>query len=200
MPHLKKAELLEGVVYMPPPPVSDDHGGPHFDLITWLGQYRAATPGVTGSDNTSLRLDMASEPQPDAHLRILASHGGQVRLGPDRHVEGALELAAEVAVSSIPIDLTVKLPIYQRNGVREYILWRVPNRTIDWFVLRGAEYERLPAGTDGVYRSEVLPGLWLDAAALVRGDMAAVLRVAQQGLACPEHTAFVRRLGEAAAR
>ena len=199
MPHLKKAELLEGVVYMPSP-VSSHHSDPHFDLIGWLAIYRFATPGVVGADNGSIRLDMGSEPQPDAHLRILESHGGQTRLSPEGYVEGGPDLAAEVGVSSIPIDLTVKLPIYQRNGVREYILWRVPNRAIDWFALRGSEYERLPAGADGVYRSEVLPGLWLDTAALVRGDLAAVSRVAQQGLAAPEYAAFVRRLEEAAAR
>ena len=199
MPHVKKAELLEGVVYMPSP-VSADHSGPHFRLIGWLALYEFATPGVTGDDNASVRLDMANMPQPDAHLRILASHGGQARVGADGYVEGAPELAAEVAVSSIPIDLNVKLPIYRRNGVREYLIWRVPDRQIDWFVLRGTEYERLGPGGDGVYRSEILPGLWLDAAALVRGDLAAVSRVAQQGLASPEHAAFVRRLEEEAAR
>jgi Putative restriction endonuclease len=198
MPHLKRAELLEGVVYMPSP-VSANHSGPHFDLIGWLGIYRFATPGVAGCDNGSIRLDMANEPQPDAHLRILASHGGQARVGTAGYVEGAPELAAEVAVSSIPIDLNVKLPIYQRNGVREYIIWRVPDREIDWFALRGTEYQRLTPGADGVYRSEVLPGLWLDAAALIRGDLPTVSRVAQQGLASPEHAAFIQRL-EATAR
>ncbi len=58
-------------------------------------------------------------------------------------MSGAPGLAAEISVSSIPIDLNVKLPIYRRNGVREYLIWRVPDREIDWFVLRGTEYERL---------------------------------------------------------
>jgi len=200
MPHLKRAELLEGVVYVPSPRVPVDHAGPHFDLIGWLGIYVAATPGISGSDSGSIRMDLTNEPQPDVHLRILASHGGQSRLSPEGYVERAPEVAAEVAVSSIPLDLNVKLPIYCRNGVREYLIWRVPDREIDWFVLRGTEYERLAPGADGVYRSQVLPGLWLDAAALVRGDLAAVSRVAQQGLASPEHAAFVRRLEEEAAR
>src|SRR5437773_5606378 len=65
MPHLKKAELIEGVVYVPSP-ISTNHSGPHFDVITWLGLYCAFTPGVKGFDNTSLRLDMDNEPQPDA--------------------------------------------------------------------------------------------------------------------------------------
>jgi hypothetical protein len=199
MPHLTKAELLEGVVYMPSP-VSDDHAGPHAHLIIWLGTYAWATPGVAVRDNGTLRLGVDSDPQPDAFLRILETHGGQSRLDADRLIEGAPELTAEVAVSSIPVDLGVKLPIYRRAGVREYVLWRVPHGEIDWFVRRGEEYERLAAGDDGVLRSEVFPGLWLDAAALVRGDLATVSRVAQQGLASPEHAAFVRRLAEAAGR
>ena len=84
MPEVKKAELLEGVVYMPPPPVSDEHGIPHFDLIGWLAMYRFATPGVVGADNATVRLDMANAPQPDALLRILASHGGHARIDAQR--------------------------------------------------------------------------------------------------------------------
>jgi hypothetical protein len=194
MPHVKKAELLEGVVYMPPLPVSDAHGGPHFDLIGWMALYRCVTPGVVGSDNGTLRLDLDNEPQPDAFLRMLASHGGQARVSADGYVEGAPEVVGEVAVSSVAIDLNVRLPLYRRNGVREVILWRVLDREIDWFVLRGEQYGRLPLGEDGIYRSEALPGLWLDPAALVRGEMMTVVQVAQRGLASPDHAAFVRRL------
>ncbi len=35
MPNLKKAELIEGVVYVPSP-VSRAHSAAHFDLIGWL--------------------------------------------------------------------------------------------------------------------------------------------------------------------
>ena len=87
MPHINKAELLEGVVYMPSP-VSSRHSNPHFRLIAWLGLYESATPGVMGDDNASVRLDMANEPQPDAALRILASHGGQARVDAEGYVEG----------------------------------------------------------------------------------------------------------------
>ncbi len=195
MPHVNKAELLDGVVYMPSP-VTAEHGGPHFDLVTWLGLYRLVTPGVVGGDNGTVRLDLGSEPQPDAHLRIEAAYGGQSHVGADRYVEGAPELVAEVAVSSIPIDLNVKLPLYQRNGVREYILWRVPDDAVDWYVLRGERYERLPLEAGGVYKSEVFPGLWLAPLALVRSEGAILIQVAQQGLASPEHGEFIRRLRE----
>jgi Uma2 family endonuclease len=196
MPHVNKAELLEGVVFMPSP-VSDDHCQSHFNLIAWLGMYAWSTPGVAGGDNGTLRLGADSDPQPDAFLRIRETHGGRSRLSADRLIEGAPELAAEVAVSSIPVDRNVKLPIYRRHGVQEYLLWRVPDGAIDWWVLRGGGYEPLAPAADGVLRSEVFPGVWLDAAALLRGDLTAVSRIAQQGIASPEHAAFVRRLAEA---
>jgi Uma2 family endonuclease len=198
MPHLKKAELIEGVVYMPSP-VSDDHSGPHFDLITWLGLYRMATPGVVGGDNGTLRLDLDNAPQPDAFLRILETHGGQARLDDDRYITGAPELVAEVAVSSVSLDLHGKLNVYRRNGVREYVVWRVQDGEVDWFVLRESRYEMRPRTPGGLYQSEVLPGLWLDPAALVRGDLLGVFPVVQQGLASAEHAAFVTRLQHAAA-
>src|SRR5438309_5414887 len=129
MPGLKKAELIEGVVYMPSP-VSVDHDGPHFDLIGWLATYRVMTPGVRGGDNGSLRLDLDNMPQPDAYLRVLEACGGQSRIDAEGYVEGAPELIAEVAATSASYDLHAKLHVYRRNGVREYIVWRVLDRQI----------------------------------------------------------------------
>ena len=197
-PGLKKAELIEGVVYMPPAVRWDHHAGPHADLITWLGVYRAGTPGVRVGAEGSLRLDLDNEPQPDAAMLIEPASGGQARISADDYVEGAPELVAEVAASSVGMDLNTKLRVYRRNGVREYLVWRVRDAAIDWFVLRQGRYEPLTAGADGILRSEVFPGLWMDAAAMVRSDVAAVLRVLQQGLAAPEHAAFAARLRPAA--
>ncbi len=194
MPNLKKAELIEGVVYMPSPVRVRRHGGPHFDLITWLGAYKVATPGVTGADNASVRLDLDNEPQPDVVFFIDPARGGQARITPDDYLEEAPELVAEIAASSASYDLNTKLNVYRRNGVREYIVWRVLDRQIDWFALREGEFVRLPLDDDGIYRSEVFPGLWLDPAALVRDDTQSVLTTLQLGLASREHIDFVARL------
>jgi Uma2 family endonuclease len=194
MPQLKKAELIEGKVHMPSPVRWNQHAGPHFDLITWLGVYRIHTPGIRGGDNGSLRLDMENEPQPDAALIIEPSHGGKVQLTPDDYVLGAPELVAEVAGSSASFDLTTKLRVYRRNQVREYLVWRVLDRAVDWFVWRQGQYDRLPFTPAGHYQSEAFPGLWLDSAALARADMVTVSLVLQQGLASPEHAAFVAQL------
>ncbi len=193
MPHVKKAELIEGVVYMPSPVSIEGHGAPHAHLITWLGVYESQTPGVQVADNSTVRLDWDNEPQPDAFLRILPEHGGQTR-NEGKYVAHGPEMAAEVASSSASYDLHDKKEAYRRNGVREYLVWRVDDRAIDWFVLRGGRYDSLPAGDNGIFRSEVFPGLWLDAAALLDANTSRVLEVLQQGLASPEHVEFVGRL------
>lgn len=193
MPALKKAELIEGVVYMPSPVRLRRHADPHFRLITWMGTYAAATPGIIGGDNATARLDMDNEPQPDVMLLVDPDHGGQAVITADDYVEKAPELVAEISGSSVSFDLHTKLNVYRRNGVREYLVWRVLDQQIDWFAIRSGEFEPMVPDAAGILRSVVFPGLWLDAAALVGGDMPRVLAVVHLGLASPEHAAFVTR-------
>jgi Uma2 family endonuclease len=176
-----------------PSPVSISQSDSHFDIITFLGIYRLATPGVLGGDNGTVRLDLENEPQPDAFLRIAPESGGRSRVG-GKYLEGPPELIAEIAVSSKSYDLHDKLRAYQRNGVQEYMVWRVEDGALDWFVLHQDRFEPLPVSADGLFRSEVFPGLWIDAAALLRGDLAQVIAALQQGIASPEHAAFVEKL------
>ena len=179
---------------MPSPVRLFRHGRPHSHFVTCLGTYEAGTAGVLGGDNSTARLDLDNEPQPDALLLIDPRRGGQARISADDYIEGAPELVAEVAASNVSIALGSKLHVYRRTGVREYIVWRVLERELDWFVLREGAYERLQPGGDGVYRSEIFPGLWLDATALLRGDLATVLAMVQRGIASPEHAVFVAKL------
>lgn len=198
MPKHIKAELLDGVVYLPSPVRFESHGGQDADLILWLGLYRIATPGVRAGVNTTIRLDLDNEPQPDSLFLIEPRCGGQAKIDTEGYIEGGPELAGETTASTASYDLHVKFHVYRRNGVREYIVWRVEDREIDWFVLREGNYERLPTSPDGILRSETFPGLWLDAAAMIRGDLARVNQVLQQGVATAEHAAFVARLSASA--
>lgn len=198
MPDLKKAELIDGVVHMASPVRWDQHATQHFDAITWLGLYRLVTFGVEGGDNGSLRLDLDNEPQPDAALIILPLYGGRAIIGTDGFIRGAPELVLEIAASTASIDRNSKLRLYQRNGVQEYIIWLVLQNRIEWYSLQAGQYQLLPTHPDGVVRSEVFPGLWLDPQALARRDMARVAAVQQLGLAGPEHAAFVQRLQQGA--
>ncbi|MBR8830427.1 MAG: Uma2 family endonuclease [Chlorogloea purpurea SAG 13.99] len=180
MPHLKKAELIEGIVYMGSPLRINQHGQPHAYIITWLGNYKALTPNVQLGDNCTVRLDPDNEPQPDALLRI--DRGGQSIIGEDGYVEGAPELIVEIAASTVSIDLHDKLKAYRRNGVQEYLVWRVYDNEFDWFRLKKGKYIKLQPDNEGIIKSEIYPGLWLDINSLLGGDLSKVLEVLQQGI------------------
>jgi Uma2 family endonuclease len=181
----KKAELIEGVVYMPAALRFRSHGQPHAHLMTWLGTYQALTSGVELGIEPTVRLDIDNAPQPDAVLFIT---GGQVSISEDDYIEGAPELVAEIAASSVAIDLHDKKNAYRRNGVKEYIVWQVYDQKIDWFYLQEGEYLSLPADENNLIRSRTFPGLWLAAEDLLAGNMTQVLAVLQQGLATRSST------------
>jgi Uma2 family endonuclease len=189
MPDVKKAELIEGVVYMPSPVRQRHHSRPQFDLAAWLGQYAGATPGLEGGDNATLRLDTKNQPQADLLLMIQPEYGGQAKLVDD-YIVGAPDLLVEVSASTVSMDMKTKLEVYRRSKVREYLVWRVEDEEIDWFVLRRGRFVKL-APKEGILRSETFPGLWLDPIALAGLNLARVLEVGRLGVACPEHAAFV---------
>lgn len=191
-----KAELIEGVVYVASP-VRAFHGVPHADLITWMGVYRTATPRVSAADNTTTRLDLDNEPQPDTLLRIEV--GGSSRLSADGYIEGAPELVAEIATSSAAIDLGAKKAAYRRNGVQEYLVWQTFDNQLSWFRLINEVYVLVEPDTQGLIQSSVFPGLWLNVPALLAGAMIDVLNDLQAGLQTPEHAAFRQELAQRSA-
>lgn len=200
MPFLKKAELIEGVVYVASPVRVRKHGKPHSDIVTWLGTYAAHTPGIMVCDNTTVRLDFDNEPQPDALLRIDEVYGGQSRISDDDYVEGAPELIVEIAASSASYDLHDKLRVYRRNGVQEYIVWQVAERAIRWLSWQEGDYLSLTPDDRGLIGSRVFPGLNLNVTALLKGDLAEVLAEVQRGLATAAHQDFVERMDQRSLR
>lgn len=194
MPHVKGAELVEGIVYMPSPIRAQSHAQPHQNINTWLGLYRVNTPGVLALDTPTLRLDEDNEPQPDALLMVDPALGGRARISTDDYLEGAPELIVEIASSSVSRDLHQKLNVYRRSGVQEYAVWQVLDRRIGWWQLIDGAYLPLAPDEAGILRSAVFPGLWLAAPQLLADDMTAVLDVLQQGLQSPGHAAFAQSL------
>ena len=172
-PDIKKAELVEGVVYVASPVRFDVHGEPHARVVGWLYAYRLRTPGVRIGDNATVRLDMDNEVQPDAFL--WREEAGGPRLTDDHYIEGAPPFVVEIAASSASYELHDKLRAYRRNGVREYVVWRVLDRAVNWFRLREGEYVRVEPDEDGVIESEAFPGLRLNVAKLLAGDDAGVV-------------------------
>lgn len=197
MPQLKKAELIEGVVYMSSAVRARNHAQPHGQIIGWLFVYSTATPGVELFDNATVRLDLDNEPQPDALLRINENLGGQSRIADDDYIEGAPELIVEIAASSASYDLHDKLKVYRRNAIQEYLVWQIYNSRFDWFRLKNGEYLALEPDAKGIVKSENFPGLWLAVPALLQGDLAEVLTVLQSGLNSSEHQDFVHYLSRA---
>jgi Uma2 family endonuclease len=195
MPDRQKAELVEGVVHMPSPLRIDFHAMPRADMAGWLAAYRSATRGVRVADNGTLFLDFDNDVQPDLTLFIDATAGGRSRLRPDGYAEGAPELIVEIAASSASYDLHDKLRAYRRNGVQEYLVWRVLDGAIDWWELVEGAYVPLPADEAGAVDSRVFPGLRLDLPAMLAGDLARVLAVQQAALGGEAHASFVARLG-----
>ena len=193
-PDLKKAELIEGVVYVASPVRVDQHGEPHAHIMAWLGLYAAHTPGVRIADNSTLRLDLDNEPQPDAVLWIDEKLGDKACVSEDGYLAGAPELIVEVAASSAAYDLHDKLRAYRRNGVQEYLVLIVYEQRAVWYELRDSEYQPAEAGEDGVLRSRGFPGLWFDPAAFWRNDLAGLLAVLRQGLGSAEHQQFIGEL------
>ena len=190
----QKAELLNGAVFVASPVRHTYHGRPHSTLAIWLGFYVKETPGLDLGDNSSLRLPGDNEPQPDVLLRIPEERGGSSRIDPEGYVEGPPELIGEIAASSASYDLHEKLDVYRVQGVAEYVVHRVEDGAVDWFVLRGGCYERLAADPAGMLRSTVFPGLWLDVPALLRGDLRGLWSCVERGVADPSHAAFAARV------
>ena len=194
MPEVKKAELIEGVVYVASPVRIKHHGEPHGDIVTWLGLYKVATPSVMLGDNTTVRLDGENEPQPDALLRIDEFCGGQSRISEDDYIEGAPELIVEIAASSASYDLHDKLRAYRRNGVREYLVWLTQERAFRWYGLVEGEYVLQQPDNQGILHSQGFPGLQLAVDALLAGDMQRVLAVLQEGMRSEAYRLFVQTL------
>ncbi len=193
MPHLKKAELIEGIVYMASTVPFKPHAEPHANLIGWLWSYKIATPGLLLGDNPTVRLDVDNEPQPDVVLLI---ERGQSYLSDDGYILGAPELVAEIAASSASIDLRDKKRVYRRNGVKEYIVWQVMEKRLDWFFLQDGEYISLTPDESGIICSTVFPGLWLSVPALLAGDMLKVMATLQTGMVSIEYQYFLENLND----
>jgi len=194
-PGLKYAELIHGVVYMSP--LRDEHHGePHASIVTWLGYYVTKTPGLKFSSCPSVRLGVEDMPQPDVLLRIPENRGGQSRRTKDGYLEGPPELIAEVSASSTSLDLNEKLELYRDRGVKEYIVWRVLEDSLDWFFLESGRYVPIRPDGGSLFKSRTFPGLWLDARALLSGELARVFEVVDQGVAQSDHASFAAQLAE----
>ncbi len=192
MPDLMRAELIDGIVYMPSP-LSLTHGRYQARVTCWLGFYSAATPGCEACASATWLMSEDSAPQPDLAFEIAPDYGGQSRIEGE-YAAGAPELAVEISHTTSARDKGAKLRLYERSGVREYVTIRPRQQQIIWRELVDGNYREIAADEDGHLRSRVFPGLWLDPAALWAGDLPALAATVQRGVATPEHAEFVEQL------
>ena len=193
MPPKFRAELIQGVVIVPSP-LLFDHGRHHSLVIGWLLAYDAATPGTLSVDNATILLPPDNEPQPDASLVIEPACGGQSRQE-GGYLAAAPELVVEVASSSVSYDLHSKFRLYEQAKVREYVVVVLREKQVRWFALdESSRFVERSADADGIFRSTIFPGLWLDESALLSADAAKLLQTLRTGLASAEHATFVQAL------
>jgi hypothetical protein len=188
----EKWELIGGIVYKAPSMLSLRHSDYDGAIGFVLEMYRLVTLGTQALHNATAILDAESEPQPDLGLRILPEYGGQSRTTPDDYLQGAPELLVEVTHSRRALAMHGKRDDYQRTGVLEYLVVCMEEQEVHWFHFPSGE--SIQPNRQGVSRSRVFPGLWLDVAALLRLDAPRLMDVLQQGLASRAHAAFVKRL------
>jgi len=199
MPEDYHAQLIGGIVYMASPQKLPHSKGQQM-LSHWLGEYTLATPGTDAIANNTQILGPESEPEPDGCLFILPERGGQVFIDEDEYLNGAPELVAEVSWSTESIDLNQKKLDYQKAGVREYVVLALRMQQVFWFVRQRGKYKEVSLPADGIFRSRVFPGLRLDAEAMLGNDRRRVLSALKQGLASPEHAAFLAKLQKQASK
>jgi Putative restriction endonuclease len=186
-----KFKLIGGIVYMASP-VRRPHAIYQPKLSYAVSHYENGTPGVEGSAHATQILGEESEPQPDLALRILPEYGGQSRVTDDEYYEGPPELIAEIAHSSRAMDMNQKRQDYEQAGVLEYLVFCVEERELHWFSF--ASQKMIRPDRQGVARSNVFPGLWIDVAVLVERDGRRLIETVQKGLSSRAHAAFVKRL------
>jgi len=204
MPEVKKAELIEGIVYMPSP-VSLNHLSPHYKLITLLGAYSLTIPQLISGDNGTVILDNKNEVQPDIMLAISESAGGSSKIVTRtennqamQYLVGAPEFVAEIAASSVSIDLHTKREVYERIGVRNYLVWLTQDNAMRLMSLTNGQLIEVQHD-EPVLSIESMPGLRINRAAILKGDLAAAMKTVTDAAASEEAVAFRKRLHDAGA-
>ena len=194
MPNLKRAELIDGRVFLRTKPVSWTwHAVPHGFVMLPIGLYSAYTAHVPSGIAPSVRMAPRSIPQPDVVLRVDEECGGRSKIV-DGFVVGSPEFIAEITDDTSIHDLREKKDLYERSGVQEYLNWSVFDEQITLFSWDRGQYGVVEPDTDGILKSRILPGLWFDPAAMVHDDNMRVMEVLHLGLQSPEHQAFVEEL------
>jgi Uma2 family endonuclease len=175
IPDIKRAELIDGVVYLSSP-LSEWHSDYELLLCSWLLAFEDRVPGLKILPNATWLLGDSS-PQPD--LALIRQQGSSHSEGKFR--QGPPELAVEISYSSLAYDLGPKLELYRRTGVQEYLTILLEDKKAQWRVLGSDGRYRLLKLSGGFLKSKIFPGLWLDPVALFPPDRKRLLAGVEAG-------------------
>jgi Uma2 family endonuclease len=188
-----RAELIGGIVYMASPQKLPHSKTTHL-VGRWLDAYMEKTAGTEVLPGATSILGPESEPEPDDCMIVSPESGGQTRVNKKGYLVGPPELIVETAATTESRDLHQKKADYEKAGVLEYIVVALRSQKVFWFSLQDGEYRAIKPSRDGIFRSRVFPGLWLDPQALLQGNRKQLLAVLHQGLASEAHREFAAKL------
>jgi Uma2 family endonuclease len=173
-----KSERINGKVYIMSPLRAVYHGNPHLLLAQWIATFAMHDPTLIGSDNATVRMNADNDPQPDLCLLRV---NGQTRFDDEGYILGAPELIVEVAGSSASYDFREKRDVYEAAGVGEYLVFETIEGRIEWWRADNGRFVDI-SQVDGIYKSVLFPGLWLDAEALRAANALKLIQTLEQGM------------------
>jgi Uma2 family endonuclease len=152
-----RLELIEGeIIEMSP---IGSHHAACVELIT-LHLHKIAQGKFLVRSQNPIVLDDFSEPEPDVCVvRFREDHYRHAHPRPHD-----VFLVIEVADTTFPFDRHVKLPLYARAEIPEFLLFNLPEEEVEWFSqpeLGAYQNHQVLKRGDRV-ESAIVPGLLLD--------------------------------------
>ncbi len=160
VPDGQKADLLDGVIYMASPDSRRPNSLTRF-LTSLISMYNEARDlgGEVFVNRFAFRLSKYRAPEPD----VAFVRRGRLHLVQEREMRGGPDVAIEiVSRDSRTRDYGEKKRVYEKAGVTEYWIIDPLKNRVQFFRLKQGRYELVPLDAYRIFRSEVLPGFWLD--------------------------------------
>jgi len=180
VPDGQKADLLDGVIYMASPDILSADELTGFVRFVVDGYASARGAGKVVGSRYAFRLTDLYSPEPD--VAFISRERNQV-LG-EQAGRGAPDIAVEiVSRESRDRDYGIKKRTYEAAGVREYWIVDHLQSRVEFHRLHGDRYQLVPLERNRLFRSEALPGFWLDVEWLLRKPLPNAYDCLQQILA-----------------
>lgn len=159
-PEDRKAELINGVMVVPMPPL-EIHERLFGFLFTLLRSYvEEFGLGEVRGSRTPVELGATIVPEPD----LLFVAKSRVHMIQRKGILGAPDFVIEILSSgTVQLDRGDKFRAYESAGVRE--LWLIdpygPSGT-NFYQLQDGEFVSVVPDASGILRSIAIPGFWMD--------------------------------------